>query len=229
MPITPDIPAAEVAIVEMTNAFRKQHKLAAVRPNAQLEAAARAYARVLAQGRDLSHTLRGTTPATRAQKAGYTYCQIAENLAMASDSRGFTARDYAGRAVRGWERSPGHRRNLLLPHLTDIGVAVVRAAPDDPRYIAVQLFGRRDSLRYEFKVRNIGKKPVAYEYAGKRYDLGHEQYKAHTACLPRDIDVFANPKSKASARYEARDGQVYSLLAGPDGVTVQIGPDPKPD
>lgn len=229
MPITPDIPAAEVAIVEMTNAFRNQHKLAAVRPHAQLEAAARAYARVLAQGRDLSHTLRGTTPATRAQKAGYTYCQIAENLAMASDSRGFTARDYAGRAVRGWERSPGHRRNLLLPHLTDIGVAVVRAAPDDPRYIAVQLFGRRDSLRYEFKVRNIGKKPVAYEYAGKRYDLGHEQYKAHTACLPRDIDVFANPKSKASARYEARDGQVYSLLAGPDGVTVQIGLDPKPD
>ena len=44
MPITPDIPATEVAIVEMTNAFRKQHKLAAVRPNARLEAAARAYA-----------------------------------------------------------------------------------------------------------------------------------------------------------------------------------------
>ena len=158
MPITPDIPAAEVAIVEMTNAFRKQHKLAAVRPNARLEAAARAYAQVLARGRDLSHTLQGTTPATRAQKAGYGYCQIAENLAMASDSRGFSARDYADRAVRGWQRSPGHRRNLLLPHLTDIGVAVVRAAPDDPRYIAVQLFGRPESLRYAFKVRNVGKR-----------------------------------------------------------------------
>jgi hypothetical protein len=229
MPITPDIPAAEVAIVEMTNAFRKQHKLAAVRPNAQLEAAARAYARVLARGRDLSHTLQGTTPATRAQEAGYGYCQIAENLAMASDSRGFSARDYADRAVRGWQRSPGHRRNLLLPHLTDIGVAVMRAAPDDPRYIAVQLFGRPRSLRYAFKVRNTGKQPVAYEYAGKRYDLGHEQYKAHTACLPRDINVFADPKSKASARYEARNGQVYSLVGGPDGVTVQISPDPKPD
>ncbi len=229
MPITPDIPAAEVAIVEMTNAFRKQHKLAAVRPNARLEAAARAYAQVLARGRDLSHTLQGTTPATRAQEAGYGYCQIAENLAMASDSRGFSARDYAGRAVRGWQRSPGHRHNLLLPHLTDIGVAVIRAAPDDPRYIAVQLFGRQQSLRYAFKVRNIGKQPVAYEYAGKRYDLDREQYKAHTACLPRDINVFANAKSKATARYEARNGQVYSLEAGPDGVTVRIGPDPKAD
>ena len=229
MPITPDIPATEVAIVEMTNAFRKQHKLAAVRPNARLEAAARAYAKVLARGRDLSHTLQGTTPATRAQKAGYGYCQIAENLAMASDSRGFSARDYADRAVRGWQRSPGHRHNLLLPHLTDIGVAVIRAAPDDPRYIAVQLFGRQDSLRYAFKVRNIGKRPVAYEYAGKRYDLDREQYKAHTACLPRDINVFANAKSKATARYEARNGQVYSLEAGPDGVTVRIGPDPRAD
>jgi Cysteine-rich secretory protein family len=229
MPITPDIPATEVAIVEMTNAFRKQHKLAAVRPNARLEAAARAYARVLAGGHDLSHTLQGTTPATRAQKAGYGYCQIAENLAMASDSRRFSARDYAGRAVHGWKRSPGHRRNLLLPHLTDIGVAVIRAAPDDPRYIAVQLFGRQDSQRYAFKVRNIGKRPVAYEYAGKRYDLDREQYKAHTACLPRDINVFTDTKSKATARYEARDGQVYSLEAGPDGVTVQIGPAPKAD
>ncbi len=40
----------------------------------------------------------GTTPATRAQEAGYAYCQIAENLAMASDSRGFSAQDYADRA-----------------------------------------------------------------------------------------------------------------------------------
>ena len=44
----------------------------------------------------------------------------------------------------------------MLPHLTDIGVAVMRAAPDDPRYIAVQLFGRPRSTRYEFKVRNTG-------------------------------------------------------------------------
>jgi hypothetical protein len=229
MPITPDIPAAEVAIVEMTNAFRKKHKLAAVRPNPQLEAAAREYARVLAGSRDLSHTLQGTTPATRAQKAGYAYCQIAENLAIASDSRGFTARDYAGRALRGWEGSPSHRKNLMLPHLTDIGVAVMRAAPDDPRYIAVQLFGRPRSTRYEFKVRNTGTKKVAYEFAGKRYSLEREQYTAHKACLPGSINVVGNPQTKAAARYEARDGQVYSVEAGPGGVTVVIGPDPRRD
>ncbi|MBZ0210077.1 MAG: CAP domain-containing protein [Hyphomicrobium sp.] len=227
MPITADIPAAEVAIVEMTNAFRRKHELAAVRPNAQLEAAARAYARVLAAGTDLSHTLEESTPATRAQKAGYAYCQIAENLAMASYSGRFTPSDYANRAMRGWEHSPTHRRVLMLPHLTDIGVAVLRASPDDQRYIAVQLFGRPRTARYEFKVRNTGRKTVAYEFAGKRYDLEREQYMTHKVCLPGSIDVITGRARKATARYEARDGQVYSLEAGPEGVTVDVAPDPR--
>ncbi len=227
MPFTADIPAAEVAIVEMTNAFRKQHKLAAVRPNAQLEAAARAYARVLMEGRELSHTLRETTPATRAQKAGYAYCQIAENLAMADYSRGFSTQDFASRTMRGWENSPGHLRNLMLPHLTEIGVAVVRVAPDDHRYIAVQLFGRPHTPRYTFKVRNTGTKTVAYEFAGKRYDLEREQYMTHNVCMPGAIDVITGRQGKASGRYEARDGQVYSVEAGADGVTIEVAPDPR--
>jgi hypothetical protein len=227
MPITADIPAAEVAIVEMTNAFRKQHKLAAVRPNAKLEAAARAYARVLAAGTDLSHTLQETTPATRAQKAGYSYCQIAENLAMATYSGTFTPSDYANRAMRGWERSPTHRRVLMLPHLTEVGVAVLRASPDEPRYIAVQLFGRPRTTQLEFKVRNTGKKTVAYEFAGKRYDLEREQYMRHKVCMPGTIELITGGRGKATARYEARDGQVYSLEAGPEGVTVEVAPDPR--
>jgi len=93
----------------------------------------------------------------------------------------------------------------------------------------VQLFGRPRTTRYEFKVRNTGTKTVAYEFAGKRYDLEREQYMTHKSCMPRDIDVFANPKSKASARYETRDGQVYSVEAGPDGVKVTVGPDPRAD
>jgi hypothetical protein len=227
MPITPDIATAETAIVEMTNAFRKDHKLSVLTPNPTLAAVARAYARTLAASTQLSHTLEGTTPATRAKKAGYAYCQIAENLAMASDSRGFTARDYAGRALRGWEASPGHRKNLMLPYLTDIGVAVTRAGPDDPRYIAVQLFGRPQSTRYEFKVRNEGKRTVAYEFAGKKYDLEREQYMMHKVCMPGIISVFTDAK-KAAARYEARDGQVYTLKWGEDGVTVEVGPSPTP-
>ena len=42
MPITPDIAAAEAAIVEMTNAFRAEQKLLPLRRNPKLAAAARA-------------------------------------------------------------------------------------------------------------------------------------------------------------------------------------------
>ena len=59
--------------------------------------------------------------------------------------------------------------------------------------------------------------------------LEREQYMTHKACMPGSINVVANPKTKAAARYEARDGQVYSVEAGPGGVTVVIGPDPRRD
>ena len=62
MPITPDIPAAEAAIVEMTNEFRRENKLSSLTENPQLAAAARAYAQKLAAGTGLSHTADGTTP-----------------------------------------------------------------------------------------------------------------------------------------------------------------------
>ena len=127
--------------------------------------------------------------------------------------------------MRGWEDSPGHRSNLMLPHLTDIGVAVLRASPDDQRYIAVQLFGRPRTQRYEFKVRNIGSKTVAYEFAGKRYDLEREQYMTHKPCMPGTSTCSRAAKARRSARYEARDGQVYSVKAGPDGVKVEVAPD----
>ncbi len=122
MPITPDIPNTEAAIISMTNEFRLQNKLGPVTPNAQLTAAARSYAKKLGSRKDLSHFLDGTTPATRAATAGYAFCQIGENLATAYASRGFTAKGYAKLAVEGWERSPGHRHNLLLPYATDTGV-----------------------------------------------------------------------------------------------------------
>lgn len=224
MPVTPDIPAAEAAIVEMTNAFREDHKLSALTLNAQLVAAARAYARMLAERTDLPHTLDGSTPATRATKAGYAYCQIAENLAKAYDSRGFTAREYARRSIKGWQASPGHRKNLLLPHLTEMGVAVTRTSTENPTYIAVQLFGRPRTFKYEFKVRNDATQTVAYEFAGRHYDLEPQQYMTHKPCMPGTVAITTNAKRKVIARYEARDGAVYTLRPAADGgVKVELG------
>jgi Cysteine-rich secretory protein family len=222
MPIAPDIPAAEVAIVEMTNAFRKGNKLAAVERNPQLDAAAQAYAKVLAARRKdaLSHTIDGTTPAARARAAGYQYCQIAENLALAYDSKGFTSAEYARRTLRGWQESPGHRRNLLMPNVTETGIAVARTSPNDPRYIAVQLFGRPMALKYSFKVANKTTGAVDYTFAGDAHEVQPRQIITHTSCDPGDVD-FKLDTGNAAGRYVARDGVVYTLRPR-EGGGVQV-------
>jgi hypothetical protein len=46
-PVLPDLPQTEVAIVKMTNAFRRQNALQELRPNAAQTTAARAYAECL--------------------------------------------------------------------------------------------------------------------------------------------------------------------------------------
>lgn len=221
MPMLPDLPAAEAAIVQMTNAFRAENKLTPVRQNPQLVAAARAYAKKLAGYEALSHTADGTTPSQRIAGTGYRFCQVGENLASILDTRGFTSNDYAQRAVKGWEGSPGHRKNMLLPFVTETGVGVVRASPNEPKYIAVQLFARPEATKYSFKVRNEGPAVVAYKFNEKANTVAPREIVTHTACLPGTI-AFETP-SKVGARYEARDGQVYLLKSTPKGIAVEVG------
>ena len=224
MPATLDIPATETAIVEMTNAFRAEHEIARVTPNPLLAAAARAYAKVLAaRNGELSHTLAGTTPETRVKAAGYAYCQIGENLAMAYDGRGFSSGGYARLTLNGWKESPGHRRNLLLPEVTDIGVAIARSGASDPRYVAVQLFARPRALKYTFKIANRTTSGVAYTFAGEARKVLPRQIITHTSCAAGDISFKLDPRSGVG-RYEARDGQVYTLRPRQGGgVKVEVG------
>lgn len=223
MPVTPDIPAAEVAIIERTNAFRANHGLGRVTTNAQLTAAARAYARKLAARAELTHTLDGTTPSQRVKAAGYSYCQVAENLASIYDSTGFTAREYARRAVTGWEGSPGHRKNMLMPHVTETGVGVARGPTNDPRYVAVQLFGRPQSAQYRFKIKNASRASIPFHFRDKD-DVIEPRYTITIgACTPSPITFQMQNANPASARFEPRDGQLYTLQPTPQGgVTVKV-------
>ncbi len=110
----PDLPQTEVAIVELTNAFRKASALQEVKPNPALAAAARAFAEYLARTGKFAHEADGRKPEDRAQAQGYRYCLVAENLAWNLNSRGFESAQLAREVVEGWKASPGHRENLLL-------------------------------------------------------------------------------------------------------------------
>ncbi len=223
MPITPDIPAAEAAIIEMTNAFRAEQKLPPVKANPQLTAAARAYAKKLGGHDALSHTVDGTTPSERIAAAGYRYCQVGENLASIFDTGGFEAPDYADRAVKGWEESPGHRKNMLLPYVTETGVAVARASATEPKYIAVQLFARPESTKYTFKITNLAGREVAYAFEEQANTVSPREIITHTACLPGTIEFDTGAATGVVSRYETRGGQLFTIKPGTGGnVTVEV-------
>lgn len=227
--VIPDTPTVEAAVIEFTNAYRARQNLGALKANAKLTKAARAYAAYIAKSGVFSHTADGRQAGDRITSAGYAWCQIGENLALHVDSRGFEARALAEKSVEGWINSPPHRANMVAPSVTEIGVGVARAPDKDAKFISVQLFARPQSLQYEFQIANTADQNVSYSFAGEEHELKPHHAVTHTSCNPGEI-TFDNYGGglwgKAlSMRYEARDGQVYRLEADDnDGVRVEVAP-----
>ena len=105
--MSPDLPAVEVTIIQQTNDFRRQNKLSELRRNPRLDEAARRYAKYLARSGKFSHSADGRQPADRIKAAGYRFCQVAENLALNLDTRGFRTRQLADLGRDGLEEFSG--------------------------------------------------------------------------------------------------------------------------
>jgi uncharacterized protein YkwD len=120
-------------VIEAVNAQRAAHGLPALVKNDKLTAAALGHATLMAEKGFFSHQdpETGSMPWDRATAAGYSYVMIAENLAA-----GFPTVDLV---VNGWMNSPDHRFNILLPLITETGVAIYRGGPVGIYW--VQLFG----------------------------------------------------------------------------------------
>jgi hypothetical protein len=211
----PDLPQTEIAIVEMTNAFRLENKLGALKPNKALTTAARAFADYLAGSGKFGHEADGRKPAERAEAQGYRYCLVAENLALNLDSRGFETGKLARDAVEGWKSSPGHRANMLLAHVTETGVAVVRAPDRDPKFISVQLFGRPEHLKVEFSIVNRSGKEIGYQLGEEKATLPARTIVTYTRCNPDVLRLDSGGEP-----YQPRNGDRF--LVDPQGkVEVQ--------
>lgn len=187
MTMVPDLPQTEMAIIELTNTFRKEQKLTPLTHNKQLAAAARWFAEYLARTGKFAHEADGQQPSDRTKAAGYRHCMVAENLASFMDSRGFATKDLARQMVEGWKASPGHRRNLVQPNVTEIGVAVVKAPAPAPKYISVQVMGRPDSHSFRFTIENAAQSEIGYSFGGKSHTIGPRYRITHTTCQPGPI------------------------------------------
>jgi uncharacterized protein YkwD len=148
-----DRTTADATVSELASGVRcliAQQRAAAgrssVAPNTHLAVAARRHAADMAARRYFAHTsLGGTTLVDRLRRSGYIPSagrwRVGEILAWASGAQA-TPRG----VVDAWMASPGHRRVLLDPKLTDVGVGVVVGSPQasDPTAITVDAdFGHR--------------------------------------------------------------------------------------
>lgn len=220
--MTPDLPKVEIAIVEQTNLFRAKNSLGLVKRNWQLDLAARQFARYLAKTRKFSHTADGRKPSERISATGYKYCRISENLSLRGSANGFNSGNLAEIAVNGWKNSPIHRRNMMHPGMTEIGVGVAKT-PGTHNYLSVQLFGRPDSFRYTFEIRNTTKFNVRYSLAGRKSYLFARTRKFITACNPKKLQFHSSERIFGRTDYPIyldTDGRDRFILLMQDGKLV---------
>lgn len=213
----PDLPRAERDVFERSNAFRRAQGLAPTKPNAELRAAAKAFAAFMVRTAEYGHEADGRSPAERAQAQGYAYCMVAENLAyLQSTTMRFGAEELAQRFVQGWIDSPGHRHNLLSAEATDIGVAVAHD-PRKGRYYAVQMFGKPEAMRTHFEISNRSEQTVRYQLGDQRFTLPPRVTREHESCtvqamsldLPGRADpIKLQPANGAQYRVEASRGSL---------------------
>ena len=106
-------------VIELTNARRAEAGLAPLRLNQHLSQAAQSYSDVLASTDCFAHTC-GPVPdvASRVEGAGYAdWSAVGENIAA-----GYSTPE---EVVEGWMNSPGHRKNILSPNFSEIGIGLV--------------------------------------------------------------------------------------------------------
>lgn len=208
----PDLPKTEIAVIEMTNAFRAENRLGAVKINPELSRAAKAYAAFLAKSGKFAHEADGRQPSDRTEAAGYRHCIVAENLALNQHSLGFQTRDLASRAVEGWKNSPSHRAAMLNPHVTEIGVGIAQASDKDPKFLSVQLFARPEALKFTFKVENRADAPIVYGFGEKQQTVPSNAWISHTACTPGTVTVQG-----VTSAFKATDGAVFKVTRSAAG------------
>jgi uncharacterized protein YkwD len=107
-------PASAADYAGSISAFRRAHGLTAVKLDAKLNAAALKQAQAMAASGSISHSAAGSFSS---RMAPLRKSRAAENIGA-----GFLT---FAEMLKEWEKSTGHRENLLLPGMRRVGVAFV--------------------------------------------------------------------------------------------------------
>ncbi len=131
---TRETASVEAAVRRQINQIRRQEGRPALRPNAALTDAARAYSRRMATEGFFSHTSpSGDTVGDRFRREGVEFYRVGENLFRTSAP----LTQVHTRAANWWMNSPSHRQALLRAEFRETGVGVWRSGN---RTYVTQLF-----------------------------------------------------------------------------------------
>ena len=208
----------EKGVIDAANDFRADNGLGRLAKNQALAAEARAFAAYMARTDRFSHTADDRDAGERAHAAGYDYCDLAENIAV---EEGYPTERLAGLFMTGWEKSPGHRRNLLNSSVTETGVGVASAPGTIRRYFAVQVFGRPGNARYSFRVENQSDEAVGFTFEGEHHSLAPRSGLTHTTCAAGDL-VFDEGIAPGTSRYAVTPGSTFVLSPMFKGVQIEV-------
>ncbi len=114
----------EQVVFDLSNAKRQETGVHTLLYDEQLALSARQHAHEMARLNYMSHEspiAENATLLKRVIRAGSAAQEIGENVARL---RGVN--DVAGHVVQGWFNSPGHRKNLLHPNFTHMGIGVAQ-------------------------------------------------------------------------------------------------------
>ena len=208
-------------ILQRTNELRAASGWKPLAAEPRLTAAARQFARYMAENDRYGHDVDGRQPPERAKAQGYEHCLTAENIAFASSTRGFEANELAQRLFDGWVQSPPHRRNLLDGDMTEVGLAVAQSARSG-RHYAVQLFGRPRSLVIRMTLANRSRDTVRYDLGDESYELKPNVVRTHDRCRRGLLSLKAEGLEEASAKpIPITAGARYRIEDGGEGIRLR--------
>jgi uncharacterized protein YkwD len=175
---------------ESVNRERTAQSLAPLQWDETLAKPARLHARRMAFYNILEHQLTGEPDLqTRLAEAGVRFAAIAENIAVGANPE--TIHD-------GWMHSPGHKKNILNPQMTAVGIAAVRGSGG---LFAVEDFALAVSnLTVEEQEKKI---TALLAESGWRVSGSNEQ--ARKACETNQIDSGTRARAMSMVRFETAD------------------------
>jgi len=133
VPLYTEVKTIEYQVVQLVNKERSKYGLKPLTANWQLARVARMKSQDMRDRRYFSHTSPTYGSPFNMMKAfNISYSAAGENIAAGQPT--------AQQVMNGWMNSPGHRKNILSPQFTEIGVGY--ATGGSMRYYWTQMFIR---------------------------------------------------------------------------------------